>query len=117
MENDYFRKVIEFFDRGRKEYEDGLRERDTLKVREGCEKIFHSFVELSNGILSEHGIQIPKNHIERSKRLDTIGLGSTYDWIKERLHNICYYEGVIEVDWLKSAIDSVKAEIERRVSR
>ncbi|MFQ6055819.1 MAG: hypothetical protein ACE5J3_07555, partial [Methanosarcinales archaeon] len=62
MENDYFRKAVEFFDRGRKEYVDGLRERDTLKVREGCEKIFHSFVELSNGILSEHGIQIPKNH-------------------------------------------------------
>ncbi|MFQ6055354.1 MAG: hypothetical protein ACE5J3_05155 [Methanosarcinales archaeon] len=117
MENDYFRKAVEFLERGKKEYEDGLKERDTIKIREGCKKVFHALVELSNGILSEHGIQLPENHKDRSKVLDTFGLDTTYDWIKERLHDTCYYGEVIDPKWLKKAIDTVEEEINRWMSR
>ncbi|MFQ6056223.1 MAG: hypothetical protein ACE5J3_09630 [Methanosarcinales archaeon] len=113
MNDSYIEKAKEFFERGKREYEEGLKERDAIKVREGCEKIFHSFVEISNGILSEHGIQIPKDHIERSQKLDTLGLGTTYDSVKERLHDTCYYGEIIKPDWLKHAIDSIREEIER----
>lgn len=52
MQNEYLKKAVEFFERGKVEYEEGLKENDTIKVREGCEKVFHAIVELSDGIIS-----------------------------------------------------------------
>jgi len=113
--NDYIKKAREFYLRGKLEYEEGLEEKDTVKVRKGCEEIFHSFVELSNGILSEHGIQIPKNHKERAKGLDTFGLGITYDSVKERLHDTCYYNGIVDKTYLDISIKIVDSEIKKRI--
>jgi len=45
-------------------YEDGFKEEKLIKIREGCEKIFHSLIELSNGIIAEHGMPLPKNQTE-----------------------------------------------------
>jgi len=71
MKNQYLKKAKEFFELGKKEYE------------------------------------------ERSQKLDTLGLGTTYDSVKERLHDTCYYGDIIKPDWLKHAIDSIREEIER----
>lgn len=69
MKNEYFKKAKDFFTRGKKEYEYGFKANDTLKIREGCEKIFHSLIELSNGIIAERGMPLPKNPLERSDLL------------------------------------------------
>ncbi|MFQ6072100.1 MAG: hypothetical protein ACE5KT_05285 [Methanosarcinales archaeon] len=112
--NDYTKKAIEFYNKGTREYEEGLKTKDTIKVREGCEKIFHAFVELSNGILIEHGYPIPKNHVIRSENLSALGLGATYDHVKERLHDTCYYDGIIREKYLVDAIKIVNTEIKKR---
>ena len=64
MKNEYFKKAKEFFTRSKEEYEDGFKEEKLIKIREGCEKIFHSLIELSNGIIAEHGMPLPKNQTE-----------------------------------------------------
>jgi len=128
--NDYTKKAIEFYNKGIREYKEGLKEKETIKVREGCEKIFHAFVELSNGILIEQhrplacplgvgaradaGYPIPKNHVIRSENLSALGLGATYDHVKERLHDTCYYDGIIREKYLEDAIEIVNTEIKKR---
>lgn len=64
-----FQKAEEFFKRGKAEYEEGLKEKDTIKIQQGCEKVFHALVELSNAVLEEHGIEIPEDHDIRAERL------------------------------------------------
>ncbi|MFQ6054685.1 MAG: hypothetical protein ACE5KT_08620 [Methanosarcinales archaeon] len=113
--NNYFKKAIEFYDYGIKEYNTGLKERNDIKIREGCEKIFHSFVELSNGIISEHGYQIPKNHVMRSEILSSLGLGTLYDHVMKRLHDTCYYDGIIRKKYIEDAIEVVENEIKKRM--
>ncbi|HID26906.1 MAG TPA: hypothetical protein EYP22_03570 [Methanosarcinales archaeon] len=114
MNNNYFKKAEDFFNRGRKEYEEGFKERDMVKIREGCEKIFHSFVELSNAIFKDHGIPIPEDHVTRSELLQQFKMHMTYDFAKERLHNTCYYSGIIKKNYLDIAIDAVETEIKKR---
>jgi len=113
--NEYLKRAEDFFEAGKKEYEYGLKNGDTLKIREGCEKVFHALVELSNAILSEHGIPKPKSHVERAEKLQQFGLDQLYDWTKERLHDTCYYEGLVRTSLLKPAIDSIEQEIKRRM--
>ncbi|MFQ6073168.1 MAG: hypothetical protein ACE5KT_10785 [Methanosarcinales archaeon] len=115
MDNNYFKKAEDFFNRGRKEYEEGFKERDMVKIREGCEKIFHSFVELSNGILREHGYPIPEDHIKGMELLENFGMDTTYGWIKEYLHNTCYYSGIVRRGLLDKAIETVDTEIKKRM--
>ncbi|HID28338.1 MAG TPA: hypothetical protein EYP22_11130 [Methanosarcinales archaeon] len=85
MQNGYFKRTEEFFKCGKKEYEEGFKENDTIKIQEGCEKVcatFHSLVELSNAILAEYGVPIPEDHIKRSELLQQFGLSWLYDSAK-----------------------------------
>lgn len=113
--NNYFKNAEEFFNRGKKEYEEGLKKRDTIKIREGCEKIFHAFVELSDGILTEQGYPIPEDHATRKELLLKFRMHKTYGWVKDTLHSECYYSGIIKKSLLDNAIESVDTEIKKRI--
>ncbi|HID27330.1 MAG: hypothetical protein ACE5KT_07605 [Methanosarcinales archaeon] len=114
MQNRYLKKAVEFFERGKVEYEEGLKENDTIKVREGCEKVFHAIVELSDGIISEHGYPIPEDHATRAELLQQFGMHKLYYWIKGSLHDSCYYSGSIKKKLIEEAIESVNDEIKKR---
>ncbi|MFQ6055320.1 MAG: hypothetical protein ACE5J3_04985 [Methanosarcinales archaeon] len=114
MQNEYFKKAEEYFKRGKEEYEKGLKERDVIKVSEGCEKVFHSLVELSNAIFSEHGIPLPEDHINRIDRLQEFGMHRLYGWAQITLHNYCYYTGLIKEKLINDAIDAIEQEIKKR---
>ncbi|MFQ6056578.1 MAG: hypothetical protein ACE5J3_11415 [Methanosarcinales archaeon] len=113
--NPYTKKAIEFYNRGIKEYKEGLKERDTIKTRKGCEEIFHALVELSDGILTEHGYPRPEDHTLRMELLKKFGMHRKYGWIKEYLHNNCYYSGIIREILLEEAIEAVDTEIKKRI--
>jgi len=113
--NHYTKKAIEFYNRGIKEYNEGLKERDTIKTRKGCEEIFHALVELSDGIITEHGYPRPEDHTTRAEVLENFGMDTTYNWIKERLHNEGYYSGIIKEKYLEKAIKAVDTEIKKRI--
>lgn len=113
--NKYLKKAEEFFLRGKVEYEEGLQENDVIKVSEGCEKIFHALVELSNAIFTENGIPLPEDHVTRTELLREFdGLDKLYGWTKDRLHNYCYYSGIIRKKLIEDAIIAIDAEIKKR---
>jgi len=43
---DHLKSAEEFYALGTKEYEEGHRKGDLTRMREGCEKIFHAYVEV-----------------------------------------------------------------------
>jgi len=42
-------------------------------------------------------------------------MDTTYNWIKEYLHNNCYYSGIIREILLEEAIEAVDTEIKKRI--
>ncbi|MFQ6119132.1 MAG: hypothetical protein ACE5KE_04490 [Methanosarcinales archaeon] len=114
MGKEYFKRAEEFFRHGKKEYEEGLKEKDLIKAQQGCEKVFHSLVELSNAVLEEHGISIPEDHDIRAEKLIEFGMEGLYDRAKERLHNRCYYAGIIKEKLIEGVMDSIEMEIKKR---
>jgi len=105
-----------FLERGARELEEGLREGDALKVRDGAEKLWSAVVSAANAlVLSRTGI-VPASHWERRRLLDLIeervpeveklGLRDRYGARERCLHEMVFYEGVIDVE-------DVKCELER----
>ncbi len=85
-------------DEGESEYRRAEEIEEELKGRRiascGCEKVFHSLVELANAVIAKHGMAVPETHDERWEALHEIGrddLTSLYSEAKDALHTSCYY--------------------------
>jgi len=70
---DHLNSAEEFYALGTKEYEKGRRKGDLTRMREGCEKIFHAYVEATATLVQKRGFPEPDSHGERWEILDKIG--------------------------------------------
>jgi len=50
---DHLKSAEEFYALGTKEYEEGRRKGDLTRMREGCEKIFHAYVEAAAALVQK----------------------------------------------------------------
>jgi len=112
--------VGEFYALGTKEFEEGRRKGDLTRMREGCEKVFHAYVEATAALIQKRGLPEPESHGERWEILDKMGrtaLIEIGDSAFLYLHQYGYYGGKIrpEVERtmkdVKEAIDSVGKEV------
>jgi len=117
---DHLKSAEEFYALGTKEYEEGHRKGDLTRMREGCEKIFHAYVEATAALVQKQGFPEPDSHGERWEILDKMGrrkLIEIGDSAFLYLHQYGYYGGKMrpEVEKtmkdVKEAIDQVRKEI------
>jgi len=117
---DHFKSAEEFYAAGVKEYEEGRHRGDLLRIREGCEKIFHAYEEVTAALVQKHGFPEPDSHGERWEALDKIGerrLIEIGDFVFLYLHQYGYYGGKIRpeveksIEEVKEAIDYVRKEV------
>jgi len=117
---EHLKSAEEFYALGTKEYEEGRREGDLTRVREGCEKIFHAYVEATAALILKSGFPEPDSHGDRWEILDKMGqrrLIEIGDSAFLYLHQYGYYGGKMrpEVEKtmtdVKEAIDQVRKEI------
>jgi len=117
---DHLKSAEEFYALGTKEYEEGRRKGDLTRMREGCEKIFHAYVEAAAALVQKRGFPEPDSHGERWEALDKIGerrLIEIGDLAFLYLHQYGYYGGKIRPEVEKSmkdvkeAIDYVRKEV------
>jgi len=117
---DHLKSAEEFYALGTEEYEEGLRKGDLTGMREGCEKIFHAYVEAAAALVQKRGLPEPDSHGERWEALDKIGerrLIEIGDLAFLYLHQYGYYGGKIRpeveksVKDVKEAIDYVRKEV------
>jgi len=117
---DHLRSAEEFYALGTKEYEEGRLKGDLTRMREGCEKVFHAYVEATAAIIQKRGFPEPDSHGERWEILDKIGrrrLIEIGDSAFLYLHQYGYYGGKMrpEVEKtmkdVKEAMDEVCKEI------
>jgi len=117
---DHLKSAEEFYALGIKEYEEGHRKGDLTRMREGCEKIFHAYVEAIAALVQKRGFPEPDSHGERWEILDKLGrrkLVEIGDSAFLYLHQYGYYGGKMrpEVEEtmkdVKEAIDYVRKEV------
>jgi hypothetical protein len=105
---EHLRSAEEFYKIGLMEYEEGKRSGDLLRMREGCEKVFHAYVEASSALIQKHGFPEPESHADRIETLYKLGekdLIEAGDQAFLYLHKYAYY------DWriLPKADESIKS--------
>jgi len=115
MAEDFYSRVfIEFYD--------ALSRGDILAIRDSAEKAWNAVVQAVNALLLERTSRIPSSHFERRKMLREIemkdsnigklGILDRYMARYKVLHGETFYEGIIDVEQLKTEIEKVKILIE-----
>jgi len=111
-----------FFERGARELEEGLRGGHSLKVRDGAETLWNAVVSAANAlVLSRMGI-VPASHWERRRLLDRLeelepeveklGLRDRYGARERYLHEMTFYEGVVDPELLRREVEKVRRFLE-----
>src|SRR2546427_4665202 len=103
----------EFYDLGIKELEVARRLNNKPQIMEACDKIFHAYVEASNGLIQKRGFPEPESHQDRLMSLEKLrekDLIQTGDQAFLYLHNYAGYRGYFrpEIDTVvKKVYDSI----------
>lgn len=121
-EEELLKDSYQFYREATKEPEDGIRERNTVKLRDAAEKAWNATVQAANAMALRYVGLIPRSHYERrsalwevEKRVPELARLGIYDRYAARsrlLHGEIFYEGVLDPDILKVEIEKVSEFIE-----
>jgi hypothetical protein len=120
--SEHIENSLKFYDLGVREYEEGKMKGDLIKMREGCEKIFHAYVEACSALIQKYGLPEPDSHEERWKSLYEKGEGELIE-VGDRaflyLHVYGYYKSTIrlEVEETIKDVDRAIKYVKRKVAK
>jgi len=119
---EHLRSAEEFYKMGTTEYEEGKRSGDLLRMMEGCEKVFHAYVEASSALIQKRGFPEPESHAERAEILYKLGekkIIEAGDAAFLYLHKYAYYDGRIlpKVDESMKGVEETLKHIRRKAER
>jgi len=111
----YAYKALE---QAKKEFDEYIRERDPMKLRDACEKAWLSVVLATDYLLVRVGAYKPRGRAERKKLLETLeknveevkklGLADRMFARSERLHSDGFYEGSMDEESFRTEIEKVE---------
>jgi len=106
---EHLRSAEEFYAIGLGEYEEGKRSGDLSRMREGCEKVFHAYVEASSALIQKRGFPEPESHADRVETL--------YKLLY--LHKYAYYDWRIlpKVDESIKGVEEALRYVRRKIAR
>ncbi len=105
-----------FLHAGKEEIQKGRGIADKNMVREGCEKVFHAFVEAAAARIQKYGLGVPENHEEIRNGLYVAGppeLLKTYENTFSNLHVLSYYRGWFDNQRIDESVKEVERGIEK----
>ncbi len=111
-----------FFERGREELEEGIKQGDQYAIRDAAEKLWNAVVSAANALILHFLGVVPASHWERRKLLERLedlvqeaeklGLRDRYGARERYLHEMTFYDGIIDVDMLRREVEKVRRYIE-----
>ncbi|WP_446752412.1 PaREP1 family protein [Vulcanisaeta sp. JCM 16161] len=111
-----------FLTRGSSELEEGIRLNDQLKIRDAAEKLWNAVVSATNALILYYLDVVPASHWERRKFLDKLedevpeverlGFRDRYGARERYLHQMTFYDGIIDPEMLKKEVDKVRKYID-----
>jgi len=115
----YFEDALRFYEESVKEFEEGVRENNPYKFRDSAEKAWNAVVQATNALLLKLSGKLPSSYWERRRMLrelerklpeiERLMLRDRYGARERHLHEMVFYEGVIDVEDVKYELEKVKA--------
>ncbi|MEM1625602.1 MAG: PaREP1 family protein [Thermosphaera sp.] len=112
----------DFYDRARREFNGAVAKVDVLAVRDSAEKAWNAVVQAVNALVLKYMERIPSSHFERrkmlreiegkDKRVEELEILDRYMARYKVLHGETFYEGIIDIEQLKTEMEKVKKLIE-----
>jgi len=121
-EEEFLKGSYEFYYAAVKELEEGIREKNTIKLRDSAEKAWNATVQAANALALKYAGLTPRSHYERRSALREVeqkvpelaklGIYDRYAARSRLLHGEVFYEGVLDPNLLKVEIEKVLEFIE-----
>jgi len=112
----------EFYHAAVKELEEGMKEKNTVKLRDSAEKAWNATVQAANALALKYAGVTARSHYERRSalrevekkvpKLARLGIYDRYAARSRLLHGEVFYEGVLDPNLLKIEIEKVFEFIE-----
>jgi len=121
-EEELLKDSYEFYYAALKELEEGIREKNTVKLRDSAEKAWNAAVQAANALALRYTGLTPRSHYERrsalrevEQKIPELAMLGIYDRYAARsrlLHGEVFYKGVLDPNLLKIEIKKVLEFIE-----
>ncbi|MEM2168107.1 MAG: PaREP1 family protein [Thermoproteota archaeon] len=111
----------DFLERGSKELKEAIRLNDHVRIRDAAEKLWNATISAANALILSHLDVVPASHWERRRLLEKLedakpeigkfGFRDRYGARERYLHEMTFYDGIIDVEMLEREIRKVKEYI------
>lgn len=102
--------------------EEGIQKNDHVKIRDAAEKAWNAVIQASNTLVLKFKGKIPSSHWERRKllrelekeepKIAELGFKDRYSARERNLHELVFYEGIIDIEDIKVELEKAKNYIE-----
>jgi len=118
----YLEDAENFLKRGAEELREGIEAGDHYRIRDGAEKLWNAVINATNALILHYLDIVPASHWERRKLLEKLedlepeieklGFRDRYGARDRYLHQMTFYEGIIDPEMLKREVKKVEKYIE-----
>ena len=117
----YLEDAKRFLEEALREFEEGVRSGDVIRIRDAAEKAWNSIVQSTNALLLKLVGKVPSSHwekrrllreIEKDPRMAELGFRDKYAARERYLHELVFYEGIVDVEDIKFELEKTHKYIE-----
>jgi hypothetical protein len=118
----YMDDSMKFVEEALKEFKVGVENDDTIRIRDAAEKAWNAVVQATNALILYYLGKTPSSHWERRHLLrelervkpevESLGLRDRYSARERNLHELVFYEGVIDVNDVEFELEKAKKYVE-----
>ncbi len=112
---EHLKNAENYYEIGVKEYQEGRRTGDLIRMREGCEKVFHAYVEACASLIHKGGLPEPESHGERAEVLYKLGEKRLIEIGRDALvflHKYAYYDSRMLFENIEESMKDVEEAID-----
>ena len=117
----YLEDAKKFLKESIEEFEKGVKEGDNIKIRDSAEKAWNAVIQASNALILKFMNKVPSSHWERRRllrelertnpQIEKLGFRDRYSARERNLHELVFYEGIIDIEDIKVELEKVKKYI------
>jgi len=118
----YMDDSIRFVEEALKEFKVGVENNDAIRIRDAAGKAWNAVVQATNALILYYLGKTPSSHWERRRLLrelervkpevESLSLRDRYSARERNLHELVFYEGVVDVNDVEFELEKAKRYIE-----
>jgi len=118
----YMEDAFNFINEAFEEFRRGVREGDYSRIRDAAEKAWNAVVQASNALILKLAGKVPSSHWERRRflrelerryeEIARLGFRDRYSARERNLHEMVFYEGIIEIEDVEVELEKAKRYVE-----